>query len=526
MNSRSMVPPAQLTWMSMPPSSSPARAAIACAESQLVTSVRWATAPPPASAATWAARASSTSAMRTCAPSRANASTIPRPMLLAPPVTMTERPARPRSTALRLSDPAPASPEKAERAHADQPDQRPQTRTAALRDQGPGAFSRWRGGSRGSRARAPHLHRVEHRVELDAEHGDQAEEIGEGHEEKDQAERLAIGVGATGEAEVEGEQQRQELEEHAGHQRSGPDLAQLLAPVGYDVVNGAEEQAAGRHAEQQLEREGRRRIVQEARDEGQALHDGEEAGRDQADAGQDREEHDHRDADQDLAEEVAGPRLIDDGESRLHGVEEGRARPDQAGESHQEEDPALLVECLQGVQRLGAGRVVARDDGEDQRVDPCRLDAHEAQDEADRGRHHEDRREEREEGAPGDDDRPVGRLVGQELTDQTAWQALRQALEIHDSQGINLMTGSISFEQAAGYYDQTRVSSPELDLAISSLLAPELEPRGLCLEIGVGTGRIALPLSRAGVRMVGIDLSPAMLSRLVDKAGEDPFPVV
>src|SRR5205807_316410 len=332
--------------------------------SQLVTSVRWATAPPPASAATWAARASSTSAMRTCAPSRANASTIPRPMLLAPPVTMTERPARPRSTALRLSDPAPASPEKAERAHADQPDQRPQTRSATLRDQGPGAFSRWRGGSRGSRARAPHLHRVEHRVELDAEHGDQAEEIGEGHEEKDQAERLAIGVGATGEAEVEREQQRQELEEHAGHQRSGPDLAQLLAPVGYDVVNGAEEQAAGRHAEQQLEREGRRRIVQEARDEGQALHDGEEAGRDQADAGQDREEHDHRDADQDLAEEVAGPRLIDDGESRLHGVEEGRARP-------------------------------------------------------------------------------VGRLVGQELADQTARQALRQAPEIHDSQGINLMTGSI-----------------------------------------------------------------------------------
>src|SRR2546423_2713059 len=150
--------------------------------------------------------------MRTCAPSRANARTIPRPMLLAPPVTMTERPARPRSTALRLSDPAPASPEKAERAHAHQPDQRPQARAAALRDQGPSAFARWCGGRRWSRGRAPDGHRVEHRVELDAEHGDQAEEVGEGHEEEDQAKRLAVGARAAGEAQVEGKQQRQELE--------------------------------------------------------------------------------------------------------------------------------------------------------------------------------------------------------------------------------------------------------------------------------------------------------------------------
>ena len=37
---------------------------------------------------------------------------------------------------------------------------------------------------------------------------------------------------------------------------------------------------------------------------------------------------------------------------------------------------------------------------------------------------------------------------------------------------------------------------------------------GAALEFGVGTGRIALPLSRQGVRVHGVDLSPAMLARL------------
>ena len=39
------------------------------------------------------------------------------------------------------------------------------------------------------------------------------------------------------------------------------------------------------------------------------------------------------------------------------------------------------------------------------------------------------------------------------------------------------------------------------------------------LELGVGTGRIALPLSRRGVRAHGIDLSPAMVAQLREKPG-------
>ncbi|WP_330186337.1 class I SAM-dependent methyltransferase [Dactylosporangium sp. AC04546] len=41
------------------------------------------------------------------------------------------------------------------------------------------------------------------------------------------------------------------------------------------------------------------------------------------------------------------------------------------------------------------------------------------------------------------------------------------------------------------------------------------------LELGVGTGRLALPLSAAGLRVVGVDASPAMLDRLRAKAGAE-----
>src|ERR1700730_2293722 len=70
---------------------------MAWVDSQLETSVRCAAVSPPASAATSRARASSMSAIRTRAPSAAKPSVMPRPMLLAPPVTITALPARPRS---------------------------------------------------------------------------------------------------------------------------------------------------------------------------------------------------------------------------------------------------------------------------------------------------------------------------------------------------------------------------------------------------------------------------------------------
>ncbi len=44
---------------------------------------------------------------------------------------------------------------------------------------------------------------------------------------------------------------------------------------------------------------------------------------------------------------------------------------------------------------------------------------------------------------------------------------------------------------------------------------------GPVLELGVGTGRLAIPLARAGLAVTGIDASPAMLERLAAKDGGD-----
>jgi ubiquinone/menaquinone biosynthesis C-methylase UbiE len=55
---------------------------------------------------------------------------------------------------------------------------------------------------------------------------------------------------------------------------------------------------------------------------------------------------------------------------------------------------------------------------------------------------------------------------------------------------------SVCFDTAAAYYDQTR-SSPSHQVV--KLPIDELSGRGRCLDIGVGTGRVALPLIEAGL---------------------------
>jgi ubiquinone/menaquinone biosynthesis C-methylase UbiE len=79
-------------------------------------------------------------------------------------------------------------------------------------------------------------------------------------------------------------------------------------------------------------------------------------------------------------------------------------------------------------------------------------------------------------------------------------------------------SGSISFDPAADYYDATRSLEPATQEAVTALLAYALAARGPCLEIGVGTGRIAVDLARAGVEIVGVDLSERMVSKLRGKS--------
>ncbi len=48
---------------------------------------------------------------------------------------------------------------------------------------------------------------------------------------------------------------------------------------------------------------------------------------------------------------------------------------------------------------------------------------------------------------------------------------------------------------------------------------------GTALELGIGTGRVALPLARSGVEVSGIDASPAMIARLRSKPGAERLDV-
>jgi SAM-dependent methyltransferase len=85
---------------------------------------------------------------------------------------------------------------------------------------------------------------------------------------------------------------------------------------------------------------------------------------------------------------------------------------------------------------------------------------------------------------------------------------------------------SLTFDRAAGYYDKTRGLPPEAQASVTHLLTGQLRGRGRVLEIGIGTGRIGLSLHAAGIDVTGIDLSEAMLQRLVDNAGgSSPLPL-
>src|SRR5438874_5143294 len=70
-------------------------------------------------------------------------------------------------------------------------------------------------------------------------------------------------------------------------------------------------------------------------------------------------------------------------------------------------------------------------------------------------------------------------------------------------------------EAIADMYDDTYGGCDE---AAVRLLA-ECAQGGRALELGIGTGRVALPLSARGVEVHGIDASPAMIEKLRAKPG-------
>jgi ubiquinone/menaquinone biosynthesis C-methylase UbiE len=83
---------------------------------------------------------------------------------------------------------------------------------------------------------------------------------------------------------------------------------------------------------------------------------------------------------------------------------------------------------------------------------------------------------------------------------------------------------SVSFDRAAGFYDDSRGLSPEVAERVADRIEEAVGPEARLLEVGVGTGRIALPLHRRGREIVGVDLSRPMLERYRAKAAAAGLP--
>lgn len=71
----------------------------------------------------------------------------------------------------------------------------------------------------------------------------------------------------------------------------------------------------------------------------------------------------------------------------------------------------------------------------------------------------------------------------------------------------------------ADVYDDWYGDVSDVDATVAGVAA--LADGGPVLELGVGTGRLAIPLAAAGLEVVGVDASAAMLERLAAKPGAD-----
>lgn len=81
------------------------------------------------------------------------------------------------------------------------------------------------------------------------------------------------------------------------------------------------------------------------------------------------------------------------------------------------------------------------------------------------------------------------------------------------------ISGSLSFDRVAHIYDETRGYPHEVaeEIAEALMAYGPFPPQSAIIEIGIGTGRIALPLLARGVNVTGVDISAQMVAQLLAK---------
>lgn len=83
---------------------------------------------------------------------------------------------------------------------------------------------------------------------------------------------------------------------------------------------------------------------------------------------------------------------------------------------------------------------------------------------------------------------------------------------------------SFGAENAENYENEPDVAL-RVDTAATVAFLERLAGGGPALELAIGTGRVALPLAARGLRVDGVDFSPAMVAKLRAKPGGDQIAV-
>src|SRR5881398_2265858 len=86
----------------------------------------------------------------------------------------------------------------------------------------------------------------------------------------------------------------------------------------------------------------------------------------------------------------------------------------------------------------------------------------------------------------------------------------------------NRFVGEIArrYDRGSAHMFSPEVLGPTVDLLV------ELAAGGPALELAIGTGRVALPLSALGIEVTGIELSADMLAQLRAKPGAEAIRAV